>query len=555
MSKLKKLTGLLVLLVSFIALDTAHPSPTPIWFLPRWNPINILKQKLALYSKYDSSTFYYWAQLDPEKDGYEGTRTLRFFSENDIKVTDTVVVAIIDSGFDIDHPDLKDHIWKNYVELLGTPGVDDDNNGYVDDFYGWNFLGNAEAISYEFVREYYKLKKLGTPENDPYFVKVKTEFDTKYADAKDTYEFIKRYLNELEIAENTLKKGNYPTDPEELSKINEKLKGEYADAANLIIFYKIFLGYSKSDLFEYYKEMELKVKYAFDSTSPSVYIGDNPSVLDEKGYGNNNVRYHNSFHGTHVAGIIASSRKGIGQAPFVKLMLLRAVPDEGDERDKDIANAIKYAVDNGASIINLSAGKYFASNPDYVIEAIKYAGLHNVLFVCSAGNENMDITDSPHYPPKYYIENGVKEYFNNVIVVGASSWFKKWNEKNDPQYYAPDYDLKASFSNYSGTVVDVFAPGVRIYSTIPNSNYMFMSGTSMASPVVTGIAAVLKSIKRDVTAIELKQIITSSVRKYPSLKVVIDNEKSEATFSTLSRSGGVVDLINAVEYMKTRYGY
>ena len=555
MSKLKKSVVLLVLLVFFIAANIVYSYSSPILFLPRLNAINILKQKSILFSKYDSSTFYYWAQLDPEKDGYEGTRTLKFFSENNIKVIDTVVVAIIDSGFDIDHPDLKDHIWKNYTELSGTPGVDDDNNGYVDDFYGWNFLGNAEAISYEFVREYYRLKKLRVSENNPYFVKVKTEFDTKYTNAKDTYESVKKYLNELENAENTLKMGNYPTDPDELSKIQENLKGKYADAASLIIFYKVFFGYSKSDLFEYYKDVELKIKYAFDSTSPSVYIGDNPSVLDERGYGNNNVRYRNSSHGTHVAGIIASSRKGIGQAPFVKLMLLRAVPDEGDERDKDIANAIKYAVDNGASIINLSAGKYFASNPSYVIEAIKYAGLHNVLFVCSAGNENMDITNSPHYPPKYYIENGVIEYFNNVIVVGASSWFKKWDEKNDPEYYASDYDLKASFSNYSATIVDVFAPGVYIYSTIPNGNYMFMSGTSMASPVVTGIAAVLKSIKSDLTAIELKQIITNSVRKYPSLKVVIDSEKSEVTFSTLSRAGGVVDLINAVEYMKTKYGY
>lgn len=555
MSKIKKITGLFLLLIFFISTSTAYSSLSPLPFQLRLNLLNVLKQKSILYSKYDSSTFYYWAQLDPERDGYEGTRTLRFFSENNITITDTVVVAIIDSGFDIDHPDLKDHIWKNYTEIFGTPGIDDDSNGYVDDFYGWNFLGDAEAISYEFVREYYRLKKLGVPENDPYFVKVKTEFDSKYYNAKDNYQTVKRYLNELENAENTLKNGNYPTDPDELLKIQENLKGKYADAANLIIFYKVFLGYSKSELLEYYKEMDLKVKYAFDSTSPSVYIGDNPSVLTEKGYGNNNVRYRNSAHGTHVAGIIASSRKGIGQAPFVKLMLLRAVPDEGDERDKDIANAIKYAVDNGASIINLSAGKYFASNPDYVIEAIKYAGVHNVLFVCSAGNENLDITDAPHYPPKYYTENGATEFFNNVIVVGASTWLKKWSEKNDPQYYISDYDLKAPFSNYSSTVVDVFAPGVYIYSTAPNGNYMFMSGTSMASPVVTGIAAVLKSIKSDLTAVELKQIITNSVRKYPSLKVVIDAEKNEATFSTLSRTGGVVDLINAVEYVKLRYGY
>jgi cell wall-associated protease len=554
MLKLKKSIGLLILLISFTVTNITYSSLFTNTFLPRLKITNFLKQKSILYSKYDSSTFYYWAQLSPEKDGYEGTRTIKFFAENNINVTDTVIVAIIDSGFDIDHPDLKYHIWKNYTELFGSPGIDDDNNGYIDDFYGWNFLGNAEAISYEFVREYYKLKKLSVSENDPYFIKVKTEFETKLADAKSTYEYVKKYLIELENAENTLKKKNYPTDPEELSKIKENLKGEFAEAADLIIFYKVFLGFNKSDLYEYYKETELKLKYAFDSTSPSVYIGDNPSVLEEKGYGNNNVRYRNSSHGTHVAGIIASSRKGIGQAPFVKLMLLRAVPDEGDERDKDIANAIKYAVDNGASIINLSAGKYFASNPDYVIEAIKYAGSHNVLFVCSAGNENMDITNSPHYPPKYYLENGAIEYFNNVIVVGASSWFKKWDEQNDPMYYAPDYDLKASFSNYSSTVVDVFAPGVYIYSTIPNGNYMFMSGTSMASPVVTGIAAILKSIKSDLTAAELKQIITNSVRKYTSLKVVINNEKTEATFSTLSRSGGVVDLINAYEYMKKRYG-
>ena len=281
------------------------------------------------------------------------------------------------------------------------------------------------------------------------------------------------------------------------------------------------------------------MKYNFDSLD----VDDN-SIEDliEKNYGNNNVMEKKMEHGTHVAGTIASGK--VGQAPFAKIMCLKTIPTEGDERDKDVGNAIRYAADNGADIINMSAGKYFSPRPDFVADAIRYAEEKGVLFIISAGNEAEDISIVDSYPKKYMSENGVKKYFSNMIVIGASSWMQKWSKEKDPGNKNVKYDLAAPFSNYSKEVVDVFAPGVEIYSTIPNNSYKSISGTSMASPVVTGVAAILKAYFPQLTAAQLKEIIVSSARQYPGLKVKV-KDKSKLLFSDLSKSGGVVDIINA----------
>jgi subtilisin family serine protease len=488
-----------------------------------------------------------WARMDPDTDGYEGTRANTFYqyinSLNPIPERGEVVIAVIDSGFDIDHPDLKENIWRNESEINGTPGVDDDNNGYVDDFYGWNFLGNANYLSLEVSREYKRLKKANTPKSDPYYKKVKEEYDSKKEETITTQIGIQETLNDVIDAEKVLKSKNITTDPRKLQGMSMTLpEGKVSDAASMILGVYLLFGADKNDLIELKEEYDIKVNCFFDTTDTHVLIGDNPEILLETNYGSNDVSEKKEIHGTHVAGIIASTKTG--QAPFAKVMLLRAVPNEGDERDKDIGNAIRYAVDNGADIINMSAGKYFSPDPEFVADAVKYAEERGVLFVVSAGNEGDDITNIVNYPIKYMTENGGKKYFSNMIVVGANSWMQKWSAKKDPENKNVKYDLAAPFSNYSNEVIDVFAPGVRINSTVPNGKYKAIDGTSMAAPVVSGVAAILKAYFPNLTAQQIKDVIVSSVRQYPDLMVKV-KDKPRKLFSNMSKSGGVIDLMNA----------
>jgi len=501
----------------------------------------------AFENKISSGDLPDWTLLDPEKDGYEGVRTKSFYEYLNtlgfVPVKKEVIVAVMDSGFDIDHPDLKENIWINEAEMNGEIGVDDDNNGYIDDLRGWNFLGKVKYLSLEVSREYFRLKKLHTPESDPYFKKVKEEFERKKDETISTEMGVKETLDEIIKAEKVLKEKNITTDPKKLMEISDELEGKYQDAASMILGIYMLYGSDKKELEELNDEYNTKVRVLFDSTETYTLVGDNPDVMLETNYGNNDVVEKTEIHGTHVSGIIGS--KKTGQAPFVKIMCLRSVPNQGDERDKDIGNAIRYAVDNGASIINMSAGKYFSPNPDFVVDAIKYAEDKGVLFVISAGNEGDDITNIVNYPKKYVEENGTKKYFSNMIVVGANSWMKQWNQEKDPENQNSKFDLVAPFSNYSKSVVDIFAPGVEINSTVPDGKYKRIGGTSMAAPVVTGIAAVLKAYYPQLTAIQLKEAILSSARQYDGLKVKLKGKSSKELFSGLSKSGGVIDLINA----------
>ena len=179
------------------------------------------------------------------------------------------------------------------------------------------------------------------------------------------------------------------------------------------------------------------------------------------------------------------------------------------------------------------------------MDAIKYAEEKGVLFVISAGNEGKNVTDIPNFPMKFYMENGEKKFFSNMIVVGANSWMKKWSQEKDPENKNVKFDLSAPFSNFSKEAVDIFAPGVQINSTVPNNKYKKIDGTSMASPEVTGIAAILKSYFPNLTAQQLKEVIISSARQYPGLMVKVKDRSTKESFSNMSRSGGVIDMMNA----------
>lgn len=519
----------------------------------------------SLYIKYKDviSTYVHsadlpdWAQMNPAKDGYEGTSTLLLYeyinSLNPVPQPQSVIVAVMDTGFDTEHPELKNKIWKNEKEINGQPGVDDDGNGYVDDFYGWNFLGKAVNLNLEVTRELQRLKKEGVPVTDAYYKKVKEEFDSKKKEISETYELAKGLKENVLTAEEKLKEKDYPTDPEKLKDIISSLSGQYKEAANSILVLHQIYQIDREEILEMEKDYSNKMKCLFDTTSVNDLIGDTPNLLDEKNYGDNDVKTKGESHSTHVSGIIAADKKGIGQAPFSKIMCLRVVPDDGDERDKDVANGIRYAVDNGANIINMSAGKYFSPNSEYVTEAIMYAEKKGVLFVVAAGNEGTDIAVKRNFPPKYIIENGEMKYFSNMIVVGANTWMKKWNNEKDPDNLADGYDLVASFSNFSSNVVDLFAPGLEINSTVPGGNYKRESGTSMAAPEVTGCAAIIKGYFPNADANELKIILTGSVRKYEGLNVKIKDNRSKVLLSSISKTGGVVDVYQAFLMAKERY--
>ncbi|MCX6160034.1 MAG: S8 family serine peptidase [Ignavibacteriae bacterium] len=537
------ITGLFI----FNTVLKSNESPLPEYANFFSIPSNVLDRLRAEFGQSDLPD---WAMMDPATDGYEGTSTLKLYDYinglNPKPEPIPLIVAVMDSGFDIDHPGLKDNIWNNTAEINGQPGVDDDGNGFIDDFYGWNFLGNVTDLNLELTREYARMKKDGTPESDKYFQKVKAEFDSKLKEDQDIYDYIKMLVSQNEEAIAVLKANNITTDPKKLQEISSTLTGKSKDAAEKLLGTYMLTGLGPAEVIDAQKEYESRISVSYDlKLDPSTIIGDNPDKLDEKGYGNNDIKPKGSTHGTHVSGIIASPTKGIGQAPFVKIMCIRVVPGQGDERDKDVANGIRYAVDNGAKVINLSAGKYYAKNADYVIEAIKYAESKDVLFVVAAGNEGTNIESTVNYPPKFYRENGEIKYFPNLVCVGASSWMKTWNKEKDPSNLNRKYDLAASFSNYSGKVVDLFAPGVEINSTVIGGEYKRLGGTSMAAPETAGIASIIRGFFPDLTAAQVKEILVNSSRKYEGLEVKQKEARSKILFSTLSKSGGIVDAFSA----------
>ncbi len=387
-----------------------------------------------------------------------------------------IIVAVIDSGTDIDHEDLKEYVWKNSDELPGN-NKDDDGNGYVDDLYGWNFMGGKEQdIRYEAMEETRRYQRMLLKHPDT--SKITEEQKEAYKKAKRAYDrWQKMRADDLRFAEKLDKHKN-----------NILLKTLSRS-----------MGYEAEYTLEHMKELaENDVKHNnINSDSLRTYIvGDDPMDTTNRYYGNNHVAAPDVDHGTHTAGIIAKiadadpTHKG-----WLKIMTLRAVP-MGDERDKDVANSIRYAVDNGAKVISMSFGKYLSPQRDYVINAIKYAQQHDVLLVHAAGNDSRRLSgDYDNNFPNCRLDSTTCA--NNWIEVGASS--KKKNK------------IVAGFSNYGMTTVDLLAPGKNIYSTLPGNNFEPMSGTSMAAPVAAGIAAMIRSYYPTLTAAEVKEVLMSTV--------------------------------------------
>lgn len=449
----------------------------------------------------------------------------------------TVIVAVLDSGIDLEHEDLDGVLWTNTDERPGN-GIDDDKNGYVDDIHGYNFLGESYNEQLEFAR----MLRLGLGDAATQ-AKAKTKLEQEYNQAiqsKQQYEqAVEMVSNANKAVKQELGKDSYSK--EDVVALEAKTEAMQQNKGILTHFFQFtdnideFLTELEDGVKHFTEQLNYNLNPEFEGRS---IVGDNPYDFNDKEYGNGNPdsRQEDESHGTHVAGIIAAERtngKGVkGVANNVKIMSIRAVPN-GDEYDKDIALGIRYAVDNGAKIINCSFGKSFSPNAEWVWEAIEYAASKNVLVVHAAGNDgnNIDLESNPNYPNDHKYTS--TEIANNFISVGA---------------LAPSYGSKmvAVFSNYGGQNVDVFAPGGEIYSTMPNNKYEFQGGTSMAAPAVSGIAALILSHYPSLSAAQVKQVLMQSGLTSKASVILAGDAAKAKPFSEVSKSGKMVNAYNAL---------
>lgn len=493
-----------------------------------------------------------WFNKDLGKDGAFGVSTERAYEELlKGRGHKTVIVAVIDSGVDINHEDLKDKIWKNKAEIAGN-GVDDDKNGYADDVTGWNFIGgkngNVVADQLEMTRivKMFKEKcdKGASGKDCILYQRAKAEFDGKKAEYEDYANRYGNMVSDLQQGFDMLKaKAGEPLTLEKIEALNpgtDELLTEWKKRA--IPVYKAGSNFEAqlARLNDGLKQINgmLSNSLNLDGDFRSV-VGDNYAKTSERHYGNSTVDGEHSFHGTHVAGIIAANRNndlGIkGVCDDCLIMPIRCVPD-GDERDKDVANSIRYAVDNGARVVNMSFGKNFGTAKKEVDKAVKYAEKKGVLLIHAAGNDSYDVDVVEVFPSKGYGTDKFKKQAKNWMDVGASS-------------HTNNEELPAEFSNYGKRYVDVFAPGVQIYSCAPGSKYEYASGTSMAAPTCAGVAAMLMSYFPEFSAEQIKDIIMRSAIPVEKMVNKPGAEEGQATvsFKELCQTGAVVNVYEAVK--------
>lgn len=511
-----------------------------------------------------------WHLMDKEKSGFYGVsidKAYDFAKSKNLK-SKTVIVAVIDSGIDTLHEDLKPILWVNKKEIPNN-NIDDDKNGYEDDVHGWNFIGgkdgrNVKENSLEVNRVYhmYKSKYEGKTINENELNAADLEEYTMWKKAEKKtmgsqeggadVVIMKKFLANTKKADSTLKVAMgkeiytgteldaYTTknDAEKKAKVNllGLMKGNNQMEATNNEFITGFEDYVSGEE----RKQEAKTKAPFDYRGD--IVKDDPTDFNDKNYGNKDIMAATSFHGTHCSGIIGAIRgngKGVdGVASDLRIMTIRAVPD-GDEHDKDVALAIRYAVDNGAQIISMSFGKDFSPRKDWVDDAVKYAESKGVLLVHAAGNDAKDVDTEDNFPSALFKDGKYRP--NNYITVGASG---------DPT----NGGLTASFSNYGKNEVDVFAPGVQIYSSVPGGNtYGNASGTSMACPLVAGIAALTLQYYPNLSAKQLKYVIEKSAVR-PDQKVMKPGSDEKVNLKDLSKTGGIANAYEALKLASTIKG-
>lgn len=496
-----------------------------------------------------------WQNLDLRTDSVFGIGTEKAYKELlKGKKSTKVIVAVNDGGVESTHEDLKRIMWVNAKEIAGN-GKDDDKNGYADDIHGWNFIGGPKgSVDHETLEltrlvrrdqvRFANTTDANVSEKDKKdyeaFKVERSDLETQLGEANGNLSGLNGFKGALDAVVKKIGKAN-PTaedfanfkpvtnaDARIQEVLTEELKkGTFTDFYNEQI----------TEGIKYYTEqIEYNLNVSYD---PRSIVGDDQNNDTEKFYGNNDVAGPDAMHGTHVAGIIAADRTNklgvMGVADNVVIMGVRCTPN-GDERDKDVANGIRYAVDNGAKVINMSFGKAYSWNKAVVNDAMKYAASKDVLIVQAAGNENKDIDTENNFPNHKDLD---EKTIASWITVGASG----------PK---DDETLKASFSNFGKTQVDVFAPGVKIHSTIPGSKYKDLDGTSMASPVVAGLAGLIRSYYPKLSAAQVKDIIVKSVTKVNHNVEYAKGEGPDAPkvsvpFADLSISGGIVNAYNALK--------
>jgi cell wall-associated protease len=495
-------------------------------------PVNVQK-KTAL----KEAELNRWSHLDIIKDTIPGMSVDKAYAEllKD-KKGKKVIVGIVDSGVDIEHEDLKSVIWTNKKEIAGN-GKDDDKNGYIDDIHGWNFLGDITKENIEYERIIINKSLV----DETTYQEAKALQDKKIVTATNGKKQLEKMLSETIKAEEALTKhfgkANYSI--EEINAIDSK--EEELSRSKMMMQRVNSFGMTVPE----FKTALQKELDGYNSvingdnlkTNYRKVVGDNPNDITDTKYGNNNVigpDKEEALHGTHVSGIVAQIRNnglgGDGVATNVEILTVRAVPD-GDEYDKDIALGIRYAVDNGAKVINGSFGKAFSPHKQWVYDAIKYAEKKDVLIVHAAGNDAKDIDVANNYPNDS--DDKKTEFADNFITIGALNY--EYGKK-----------VVATFSNFGKINVDVFAPGVKIYATTPNNTYKLLQGTSMASPNVAGVAALIRSYYPKLSAKQVKHILMDSAVAIPMDVIVGGKPADVRPFANLSKTGKMVNAYNAL---------
>jgi subtilisin family serine protease len=495
-----------------------------------------------------------WQLLDDSADHVPGISSERAMREllAGKSPRRTVLVAIIDNGIDTAHVDLRANLWTNPKEVPGNK-KDDDANGFVDDVHGWNFIGNPNGEdvhfdTFEVTREYARCHGKPAASGAPPLMdaalckQIDADYEKQRSTIQKNVENYRQVADVLQQITPVLKQAAH-TD----SLTPDRVKGINTVSPQLSRARQIYLelasqGATAPVIEDGLKSLEGQLKYGLNPDFDTrTIVGDHYSDPTERHYGNGDVMGQDAKHGTHVAGIIGAVRgNGIGVdgiAPAVKFMMIRTVPD-GDERDKDIANAIRYATDNGAQIISMSFGKPYSPYKSAVDDAVKYADAHGVLMVHAAGNDGADLSKGKNFPTPVFMGGG---HAINWIEVGASSW-------------KGGSDLAAPFSNYGKNEVDVFAPGVDILSTVPGNEYERDSGTSMAAPVVSGLAALIMGYYPSLSAADVRRIIISSVARHADQMVTKPGSDDKVPFGSLSISGGIVNAYRAIQMAEQMSG-
>jgi subtilisin family serine protease len=485
-----------------------------------------------------------WYLDDAAADGVHGLSVHRAYEALDGRTpARTVVVAVIDSGVDVTHEDLEGRVWTNEDEVPGN-GVDDDGNGYVDDVHGWNFIGgadgrNVEHDTFELAREVARLRREAAapdapPETRARLAELEAELEAERAEYEEMLATLEGINPLVQRADALVRQHLGLAEGDAYTTENlEAIQSSDPDLlqARDLLLYLAANGLTAADVQDQLEQIEVRLTYGLDPNfDPRGIVGDDYDDPADRFYGNPDVAGPDPSHGTAVAGVIAAARgNGVGidgVAPRVLVMPVRTVPN-GDERDKDVANAIRYAVDNGAQVINMSFGKGYSPQKPWVDEAVRYAEERGVLLVHASGNDGADIDVEPNFPNRL-VAGGPEAA--NWVEVGASRW---------------DDALAAEFSNYGQTRVDVFAPGAHIYSLAPGDDYATNDGTSLAAPLVSGVAALLLAYFPDLTPADVRAILLDSVVRHDAA-VARPGTGEPVGFDTLSVTGGIVNAYEAV---------